>query len=135
MCEVSTVNKDGRSVGFKTDIEVASTAPTLSDLVCIILSNALYLYDIINFVNYRKISTLIEHESFPCVCSFTLSDLRPDLIMVSKKTKQLGIVELTVPNEDRVEVSGELKRRRYEPIVQEGRQYGWSESLDSRSWV
>ena len=33
------------------------------------------------------------------------TNLRPDLIMVSKKTKQLGIVELTVPNEDRVEVS------------------------------
>ena len=45
--------------------------------------------------------------------------------MVSKKTKQLGIVELTVPNEDRVEVSGELKRLKYEPIVQEGRQNGW----------
>ena len=37
------------------------------------------------------------------------TNLRPDLIMVSKKTKQLGIVELTEPNEDRVEVSGELK--------------------------
>lgn len=40
--------------------------------------------------------------------------------MVSKKTKQPGIVELTVPKEDRVEVSGELKRLKYEPIVQEG---------------
>ena len=45
--------------------------------------------------------------------------------MVSKKTKQLRIVELTEPNEDRVEVSGELKRLKYEPIVQEGRQNGW----------
>ena len=53
------------------------------------------------------------------------TNLRPDLIMVSRKTKQLGIVELTVPNEDRVEVSGELKRLKYEPIVQEGRQNGW----------
>ena len=32
---------------------------------------------------------------------------------------------MTVPNEDRVEVSGELKRLLYEPIVQEGRQNGW----------
>ena len=45
--------------------------------------------------------------------------------MVSKKTKQLSIVELTVPNEDRVEISGEFKRLKYEPIVQKGRQSGW----------
>jgi len=53
------------------------------------------------------------------------TDLRPDLIMVSRKTKQLGIMELTVPNEDRIEVSGELKRLKYEPIAQEGRKRGW----------
>ena len=53
------------------------------------------------------------------------TNLRPDLIMVSKNTKQIGIVELTVPNEDRIEVSGELKRSKYEPIVQEGRANGW----------
>ena len=45
--------------------------------------------------------------------------------MVSRKTKQLGIMELTVPNEDRIEVSGELKRLKYEPIAQEGRKRGW----------
>ena len=38
------------------------------------------------------------------------TNLRPDLIIVSRKTKQIGIVELTVPNEDRIEVSGEIKR-------------------------
>ena len=54
-----------------------------------------------------------------------LTNLRPDLIIVSKKSKQLGIVELTVPNEDRVEVSGELKRLKYEQIVQDGRNNGW----------
>ena len=37
----------------------------------------------------------------------------------------MGIVELTVPNEDRIEVSGEIKRLKYEPIVQEGRRNGW----------
>ena len=54
-----------------------------------------------------------------------LTNLRPDIIMVSKQSKQLGIIELTVPSEDRVEVSGELKRLKYEQIVQEGRQNGW----------
>ena len=53
------------------------------------------------------------------------TNLRPDLTMMSRKTKQLGIVELTVPNEDRIEVSGELKRLKYQQIVQEGRNNGW----------
>ena len=53
------------------------------------------------------------------------TNLRPDLIIVSKKTKQVGVVELTVPNEDRIEVSGEIKRKKYEQIVQEGRRNGW----------
>ena len=54
-----------------------------------------------------------------------ITNLRPDMIIVSRKTKQIGIVELTVPNEDRVEVSGELKRSKYEQIAQEGRLNGW----------
>ena len=53
------------------------------------------------------------------------TNLRPDLIIVSRKTKQIGIVELTVPNEDRIEVSGEIKRQKYEQIAQEGRLRGW----------
>ena len=53
------------------------------------------------------------------------TSLRPDLTIVSRKTRQIGIVELTVPNEDRVEVSGELKRLKYEQIAQEGRRNGW----------
>ena len=54
------------------------------------------------------------------------TNLRPDLIIVSRKTKHMGIVELTVPNEDRIEVSGEIKRQKYEQIAQEGRLKGWS---------
>ena len=55
----------------------------------------------------------------------TLTNLRPDMILVSKSSRQLGVVELTVPNEDRIEVSGELKRAKYEKIACEGRQKGW----------
>ena len=55
-----------------------------------------------------------------------ITNLRPDLIVVSKETKQVGIVELTVPNEDRIEVSGEIKRLKYEKIANEGRLNGWS---------
>ena len=53
------------------------------------------------------------------------TNLRPDIIIVSRVTKQIGIVELTVPNEDRIEVSGEMKRLKYEQIAQEGRLNGW----------
>ena len=56
------------------------------------------------------------------VCS---TNLRPDIILVSSKTKQMGIVELTVPMEDRIEISGEMKRNKYEKIVTEGMQNGW----------
>ena len=57
------------------------------------------------------------------ICS---TNLRPDITIVSRKTKQIGLIELTVPNEERIEVSGEIKRMKYEPIVQEGRKNGWS---------
>ena len=53
------------------------------------------------------------------------TNLRPDIIIVSGKTKQMGIVELTVPSEERIEISGEIKRNKYEKIVNEGRQNGW----------
>ena len=48
------------------------------------------------------------------------------IIIVSRKIqRQIGIVESMVPNEDRGEVSGELKRLKYEQIAQEGRRNGW----------
>ena len=51
--------------------------------------------------------------------------MRPDITLISTKTKQFGIIELTVPSEERIEVSGELKRLRYEKIAQEARAGGW----------
>ena len=53
------------------------------------------------------------------------TNLRPDIIIVSSKSKQMGIVELTVPIEERIEISGELKRNKYEKIITEARQNGW----------
>ena len=41
--------------------------------------------------------------------SITITDLRPDMVLISESTRQLGIIELTVPNENRIEVAGELK--------------------------
>ena len=39
-----------------------------------------------------------------------ITNLRPDMLLISDSSKKMGIVELTVPGEERIEVSGELKR-------------------------
>ena len=44
--------------------------------------------------------------------------LRPDMLLISNKTKQLGIIELTVPTEERMELAAEGKRLKYS-IVEE----------------
>ena len=41
----------------------------------------------------------------------------------------LGMMELTVPYEDRIEVSGELKRSKYQEIVNAGESKGWKVTL------
>ena len=53
------------------------------------------------------------------------TDLRPDLILISNSTKRMGVMELTVPNEDRVEVANEMKRRKYATLQVEGKKRGW----------
>ena len=37
----------------------------------------------------------------------------------------MGVVELTIPSEDRVEVAGELKKNKYAVLQQEGKKQGW----------
>ena len=54
------------------------------------------------------------------------TNLRPDMLLVSNSTKRMGIVELTVPSEERVEVAGEMKREKYQRIVQDGKERGWT---------
>ena len=54
------------------------------------------------------------------VCSTNY--LTPDIVIVSTKSKQIDIVERTVPIEERIEISGELRRNKYESIITEGRQ-------------
>ena len=53
--------------------------------------------------------------SIPCHIAATLQ--RPDIILTSEALKQLIIIELTVPTEDRVEISSELKKSKYEGDV------------------
>ena len=40
----------------------------------------------------------------------TTTNLRPDMMLISHQTKQVSFIELTVPSEDRIEVSGEIKK-------------------------
>ena len=54
---------------------------------------------------------------------------RPDMIIYSKATRCLGMVELTVPFEDRMEVANELKRSSYEELKTACEANGWRVSL------
>ena len=47
------------------------------------------------------------------------------MLLMSESTKQLGIIELTVPSENRIEVSSELKKAKYTPLAEEAKQKGW----------
>ncbi|XP_041920594.1 uncharacterized protein LOC121684601 [Alosa sapidissima] len=55
----------------------------------------------------------------------TTTRLRPDMIIVSDSTKQLIILELTVPWEERMEEANERKRAKYQELVEECRSQGW----------
>ena len=47
------------------------------------------------------------------------------MLLISDSTRRMGVVELTVPSEDRVEISGELKKSKYTVLQQEGKKQGW----------
>ena len=54
------------------------------------------------------------------------TELRPDMLLISDSTKRMGLIELTVPSEDRVEVAGELKRTKYAVLQHEAKKKGWA---------
>nr|BAC82600.1 reverse transcriptase [Danio rerio] len=55
----------------------------------------------------------------------TQSTLRPDIILVSEATRQLTLLELTVPWEERMEEAQERKRGKYQELVEQCRMNGW----------
>ncbi len=55
----------------------------------------------------------------------TTTSLRPDIVLLSDFTKQVVLLELTVPWEDRLEEAYERKLAKYEGLVSECRQAGW----------
>ena len=52
--------------------------------------------------------------------------LRPDIVIWSRNPKRVVMVELTVPWEERIEESHELKRSKYEDLAQSCKSNGWN---------
>jgi hypothetical protein len=52
--------------------------------------------------------------------------LRPDVLLISRSSKQLVMIELTVPWEENVEEAHERKRGKYEELREECRANGWA---------
>ena len=53
------------------------------------------------------------------------TNLRPDIVLYSNMSKQVLMVELTVPWEDRIGLANELKRTKYEDCRQKCLQNSW----------
>lgn len=52
------------------------------------------------------------------------SSLRPDVVLSSASSKQVLLIELTVPWEEHMEEANELKRSKYQELVEQGRGRG-----------
>ncbi|XP_026079824.1 uncharacterized protein LOC113057031 [Carassius auratus] len=57
--------------------------------------------------------------------NITATSLHPDMVLTSESTKQVVILELTVPWEDRIEEAHERKRAKYAGLSSECRNNGW----------
>ena len=62
-------------------------------------------------VDWKLMVDLDGNLKFPRQVAIT--NQRPDMILMSEMTKRIGLIELTVPSEERIEVSGELKRAKW----------------------
>lgn len=53
------------------------------------------------------------------------TNLRPDILLISDSSRKMGVVELTVPSEERIELSGELKKTKYSILQEDGKKNKW----------
>ena len=60
-----------------------------------------------------------------------VTNQRPDLILYSHRAKKIGVIELTIPSEERVGVSNEIKKLRYAELVEECNRKGYA----ARIWA
>ena len=49
--------------------------------------------------------------------SLVVSTLRPDIVILDKKKKEVNIFELTVPAESRIKISRNLKYQKYQHLI------------------
>lgn len=54
-----------------------------------------------------------------------ITTLRPDMILWSKSTRQVIMIELTVPWEENVQIAYERKRHKYQELSDDCREKGW----------
>ncbi|XP_028316518.1 uncharacterized protein LOC114471795 isoform X5 [Gouania willdenowi] len=59
------------------------------------------------------------------------TSLRPDMVLTSDSTKQVVLLELTVPWEDRIDEANERKRAKYCELTTECRSNGWRARCES----
>ena len=50
-----------------------------------------------------------------------VTNQRPDMLIISNGTKKAGLVELTVPSEERVDIFGEMKKENMHHCRKKGR--------------
>ncbi len=55
----------------------------------------------------------------------TETSLRPDIVVFSEKSKQVVMLELTVPWEERMEEASERKKGKYAELAEDCRRRGW----------
>lgn len=73
--------------------------------------------------DWQMCADLKEQLKFPQeIC---ITPLRPDIVLWSSTTKQVVMLELTVPWEERMEEAYERKRSKYQDLVIECQQNGW----------
>jgi len=63
-----------------------------------------------------------KHLKFPEDAAATL---KPDMVLTSEASKQIILLQLTVPWEDCIEEANEMKRAKYAELVEEYRSNGW----------
>ena len=70
---------------------------------------------------------LKEKVIFPC--DIVTSASRPDMLILSRETRAINFIELTVPWEDRLGSAHELKKKKYQDLLDESIRKGWQTRL------
>lgn len=92
---------------------------------------------IVRNIDKEKFKVLADLDGFRTAAGGTVppnvlvTSERPDLVVVDKETGELAMFELTIPHEQRIQVSEKIKTRKYEHLVQDISAKGLSVSFDT----